>query len=91
MMPASANNQRAAEETAEPEEEVTINILDEPAQPDFDISFLGEGVEKPSVVDLEMSYADKLDDVAVKVNRIFGKHDTCPLPPPEVRARFLDA
>lgn len=23
--------------------------------------------------------------------RIFGKHDTCPLPPPEVRARFLDA
>jgi hypothetical protein len=71
MMPASTNNQRAAEETAEPEEEVTINILDEPAQPDFDISFLGEGVEKPSVVDLEMSYADKLDDVAVKVNRIF--------------------
>ncbi|ORB76237.1 thiol-disulfide oxidoreductase DCC family protein [Mycobacterium scrofulaceum] len=23
--------------------------------------------------------------------RIFGKYDTCPLPPPEVRARFLDA
>ncbi|WP_322859110.1 DCC1-like thiol-disulfide oxidoreductase family protein [Mycobacterium europaeum] len=23
--------------------------------------------------------------------RIFGKHDTCPLPPPEVRARFLEA
>lgn len=21
--------------------------------------------------------------------RVFGKHDTCPLPPPEVRARFL--
>jgi hypothetical protein len=71
MMPAAANSQRAAEETAEAEEEVTINILDEPVQPDFDISFLGEGVEKPSAVDLEMSYADKLDDVAVKVNRIF--------------------
>jgi len=71
MMPAAANNQRAAGETEEVEEEVTINILDEPVQPDFDISFLGEGVEKPSAVDLEMSYADKLDDVAVKVNRIF--------------------
>ncbi len=23
--------------------------------------------------------------------RIFGKYDTCPLPPPEVRARFLDS
>lgn len=23
--------------------------------------------------------------------RVFGKYDTCPLPPPEVRARFLDA
>ena len=71
MMPAAAGSQRAAEETAEVEEEVTINILDEPAQPDFDISFLGEKVEKSSAVDLEMSYADKLDDVAVKVNRIF--------------------
>lgn len=23
--------------------------------------------------------------------RVFGKYDTCPLPPPHVRARFLDA
>ncbi len=23
--------------------------------------------------------------------RVFGKYDTCPLPPPQVRARFLDA
>ncbi|BBX62740.1 hypothetical protein MSAS_19140 [Mycobacterium saskatchewanense] len=22
--------------------------------------------------------------------RVFGKHDTCPIPPPEVRGRFLD-
>jgi predicted DCC family thiol-disulfide oxidoreductase YuxK len=22
--------------------------------------------------------------------RVFGKHDTCPIPPPEVRARFID-
>jgi len=71
MMPAPTSSaQGAAEETAE-EEEVSINILDEPAQPDFDISFLGEGGDTPSAVDLEMSYADKLDDVAVKVNRIF--------------------
>lgn len=31
---------------------------------------------------------DRIADVRY---RIFGKHDTCPLPPPEVRARFLDA
>lgn len=23
--------------------------------------------------------------------RVFGKYDTCPLPPPDVRARFIDA
>ncbi|MFN2134738.1 MAG: dynamin family protein [Candidatus Promineifilaceae bacterium] len=71
MMPApAANAQRTAEDAEEAEAEVTINILDEGAQPDFDISFLGEG-EQQSVVDYEVSYADKLDDVAVKVNRIF--------------------
>ena len=31
------------------------------------------------------------DRVADVRYRIFGKYDTCPLPPPEVRARFLDA
>ncbi|MCA9951690.1 MAG: hypothetical protein KDE48_18695, partial [Anaerolineales bacterium] len=73
---ASNNNHVAAEEAAPVEEEFAINILDEsamPAQPDFDISFLGE--EKPSAAssaELEMSYADKLDNVSVKVNRIFG-------------------
>ncbi len=30
---------------------------------------------------------DRIADVRY---RIFGKYDTCPLPPPEVRARFLD-
>lgn len=31
------------------------------------------------------------DKVAAVRYRVFGKYDTCPLPPPEVRARFLDA
>ncbi|MFO7664520.1 MAG: hypothetical protein R6X18_18275 [Chloroflexota bacterium] len=55
------------------EEPVEINILDTPvgeATPDFDISFLGE--DKALVpAELETSYADLLDNVAVKVNRIF--------------------
>jgi hypothetical protein len=71
-----ANSSAAAEaETAAAEPEIAINILDEPAagsQPDFDISFLGDENAKPAPVDLEMSYADKLDNVSVKVNRIFG-------------------
>ncbi|HEX6385392.1 MAG TPA: dynamin family protein [Anaerolineae bacterium] len=70
---ATAANNQAQTAVAEPEEEININILDEPpAQPDFDISFLGE---EPGTArtDLEPSYADKLDDVAVKVNRIFGE------------------
>lgn len=74
---ASANSNQVAadEETAvEREDEIAINILDEPAQrePDFDISFLGEERGEAAPADLEMSYADKLDQVAVKVNRIFG-------------------
>ncbi len=73
MMPAPANNSQAAEETAlEPEEEINISILDEPAQPDFDISFLSEQAAASAPADLEASYADRLDEVAVKVNRIFG-------------------
>lgn len=31
------------------------------------------------------------DRIAAVRYRIFGKYDTCPLPPPEVRARFLEA
>jgi hypothetical protein len=77
MMPAPANNSQmgADEQAAEIEEEISINILDEPAQPtqpDFDISFLSDEGSEPGPADLEVSYADRLDDVAVKVNRIFG-------------------
>ncbi len=68
------NHQQPTAEPSEPEEEIAINILDTPAeqQPDFDISFLGE---QPTAapVDLEPSYADKLDGISVKVNRIFGE------------------
>jgi hypothetical protein len=67
----SANNQPAI--AAPAEEEFAINILDAQAapEPDIDISFLGES---PTVVpaELETSYADLLDNVSVKVNRIFA-------------------
>ena len=34
---------------------------------------------------------DRLYDGFARVRyRVFGTHDTCPIPPPEVRARFLD-
>ncbi len=73
--PQPANNSQTtvAETEAAPEAEVQINILDEPApqtEPDFDISFLGE--EKQEAAELEMSYADMLDNLSVKVNRVFG-------------------
>jgi hypothetical protein len=73
----SGNSSSQATAVAEPEEEFSINILDEPVGPaasDFDISFLG-GEPAPAVVEapeLEASYADLLDNVAVKVNRIFA-------------------
>jgi hypothetical protein len=66
--PTGASQPAAAEEQ---EPEVEINILDESAQPDFDISFLGENTPARAAAELEISYADKLDDVSVKVNRIF--------------------
>jgi len=71
-LPALANSQAPAAETAVAEEEITINILDAPAEPDFDISFLGGSKADLAPADLETSYADKLDEVAVKVNRIFS-------------------
>jgi hypothetical protein len=76
-MPAPNSTQQAATaSTAVADEpEVNISILDEPVQPaeDLEISLLGEsGVPAPQP-DLEASYADKLDNVAVKVNRIFGE------------------
>ena len=39
---------------------------------DLDISFLGEANNIPAPAELEASYADLLDNVAVKVNRIFA-------------------
>jgi len=66
----------AEAETAvvEEEEAFSINILDTapsaPVAEDFDITFAGE---KPATrAELETSYADKLDGIAVKVNRVFG-------------------
>ena len=70
---ASGNNNEAPAQPAE--EAIEINILDVPAgdpMPDIDISFLGEGKAAPVAADLEPSYADLLDNVAVKVNRIFA-------------------
>lgn len=74
--PAANSNPAATAVATQPEDEFAITILDEPAgqpAPDFDISFLGEGKSAPAAAaDLEASYADRLDNVAVKVNRIFG-------------------
>jgi len=75
--PATSGNSQTAVAPQPAEEEFAINILDEPmtqAQPDFDISFLGDepvAKTKPAA-ELETSYADMLDNVAVKVNRIFA-------------------
>ena len=44
------------------------------AMPDLDISFPGETPEQPmSLAELEPSYADRLDNIAVKTNEIFGQ------------------
>jgi hypothetical protein len=75
-MPQLATSNNSGEAVAQPAEETfQINILDTPtgeAMPDIDISFLGEGKAAPVAADLEPSYADLLDNVAVKVNRIFA-------------------
>ena len=65
----------AAPEQQPAEDEIAINILDEPvAMPDLDISFPGETPEQPmSLAELEPSYADRLDNIAVKTNEIFGQ------------------
>jgi hypothetical protein len=55
------------------EEEFTINILDAPAgDPDVEINF-GEEALRAATGELETSYAEKLDNVAVKTNKIFGE------------------
>ena len=80
--PATAvNNNSQPAEPQEPQDEFEINILDgtNPAageEPDFDISFLGDqpaAAAPQEAADLEVSYADRLDNVSVKVNRIFGE------------------
>ncbi|MBK6712794.1 MAG: dynamin family protein [Chloroflexi bacterium] len=75
--PAASGNSQTAVAPQPAEEEFAINILDEPmtqAQPDFDISFLGDepAAKAKPAAELETSYADMLDNVAVKVNRIFA-------------------
>ncbi|MFW6182405.1 MAG: dynamin family protein [Chloroflexota bacterium] len=69
----AAEEQAAA--AAEPEEEIAINILDEPAPDDVDIGFPEGGPEKSAYADedLEASYAEKLDNIALKTNRIFNE------------------
>lgn len=70
---ATNNNQPAVAAPAPVEEEFAIKILDEEqTTPNFNISFVGEQqAETVETADLEASYADKLDNIQVKVNRIF--------------------
>jgi hypothetical protein len=61
-----------------PEEEIVINILDGPppaAEEEFSITLGGEGTAEAAsgYGDLELSYADKLDNIALKTNKIFGE------------------
>jgi hypothetical protein len=67
--------QPAAAEAQPAEDEIAINILDVPvAVPDLAISFPGEEEEQAmSLAELEPSYADRLDNIAVKTNQIFGE------------------
>jgi hypothetical protein len=71
--PAAPETAEAATEPAE--DEIAINILDEPAVPDLDldITFPGDKAEAAALAVLEPSYADRLDNIAVKTNRIFGE------------------
>ncbi|MEZ4516527.1 MAG: dynamin family protein [Chloroflexota bacterium] len=73
IAPVANNNEQVATAEAVAEETIEINILDASPEPvmDLDISFLGE-TDAPVPAELEASYADHLDNVAVKVNRIFA-------------------
>lgn len=59
----------------ESEEDISINILDQPAPDDIGISFpeSGETSATSGGANLEASYAEKLDNIALKTNRIFGE------------------
>ncbi len=69
---AANNSQQAVNDSQE--EEIAINILDAPAEPDFDISFLNDTAVSGTaeMPELETSYADQLDNIAIKINRIFS-------------------
>jgi len=56
------------------DEELVINILDaDSTTPDVDIKFTSEVTESDDYGDLETSYAEKLDNIDIKTNRIFGE------------------
>ena len=67
---AGADNDQLPE--AEAGGDILINILD--AEAPADVSGIKLGVEsaESGYGDLEMSYAEKLDNIALKTNRIFG-------------------
>jgi hypothetical protein len=69
-VPEAANDgARATEESAE---DIVINILDSgPAESEVDIKLTAEA-ERAEYGELEASYAEKLDNIALKTNRIFG-------------------
>ncbi len=72
MPPAPAQDEAAVEDNVE--EDIQINILDTPAEPEADFAISFPGDDGPMVsADLEMSYADKLDNISLKINRIFGE------------------
>lgn len=73
------NSTQAVAAPVSSSDDIQINILDEQLpepsyEPDFDISFLSDEPtrQQPAPVDYEISYADKLDTVSVKVNRVFN-------------------
>jgi hypothetical protein len=54
-------------------EDLVINILDTPqTEQDIQIKFASEAVDS-GYGDLETSYADKLDNIDIKTNKIFGE------------------
>ncbi|MGB3715326.1 MAG: dynamin family protein [Candidatus Promineifilaceae bacterium] len=54
-------------------EDLVINILDAaPAEQDVEIKFTADVIES-GYGELETSYAEKLDNIAIKTNRIFGE------------------
>jgi hypothetical protein len=67
----AGGNNAHAEEMEVVEEDVVINILDQgPAETQVDIKLAGE-LSETDYGDLEASYAEKLDNIALKTNRIF--------------------